>query len=234
MVVKKGKRIVLVIVVLLLVTLACELVYERHTEAARKVDSIHVKLHNTTKTLYGKSEFDIASLSSMGKILSFIQEYQELQSTYEPKENETQSIEYEITVIYKSGNQRDYRIPKEAVQEKDPFQEVVDTEEVIKQTRCFYTVNKSKVKSVEICKWSQNVSNDMKKQQITNKETMDHLFEICKEYTVKDPEDSATFKQSAIYFYNKKGKVVATFYFNKNSKSYEELVKAVSEIANFV
>lgn len=209
-------------------------VYQHYSKEASSVKSIHVNLHTETKMVYGKSEFDVTSFRQIDKLLSFIKDYRASETIYDHQKDEKDYYKYEITVNYKKGNRATYRILEQFIPKDNKLEEVLADEDVVKEIRSFYTVEEKKVKSAELCKWSGNATNDVTRLPVTNPATVENLYGICKKYTLSEPQDSATVKNSELYFYDKKGKVLAAFYFSKDSKCYKELEKAVPNIVNFI
>lgn len=197
-----------------------------------KVSEVKVRsLMELSKNYYGDaSEFTVRSQENIEWMAAALDE-----EHLDKREDAIgEATSFSVNFLFKNGTNEEFTLTYAGVPADSYMGKVFCSEEVVKQIRAVFTMNRDKVARVELFHWKNETDASAITEEIKQKKMIDEIIEVAKEDTLKRPAMSMESTRCGICFRDKASRVLLIVNLSKDMEGYDRLVKKIPNIGKYV
>ena len=143
------------------------------------------------------------------------------------------SVKYEFTFHFVNGTQKEYSLQGFMTSEENRMEEVLSSEEVVKQIRSAYIIHSEDIEKVQYYYWKDKEAESAPTIEITDSSVINTILEVAKKDVLARPRESLDNTDCGFVFYNKDGDMILTVQVSKKMKGYDQLLKVMPSIQEY-
>lgn len=229
---RKYKVILFAFCALILLGVEIFFIYKRNTFPikAKDVASIEVTMDNSSYGYYSiDPKFTVVDKDNIDNILKTLLQKRngELKNKYDEVHRG-----YNIIINMNDGDIEEYSLGT-TLRPSVHMQDLLQSEEVVKQIRTAFTIDMSTIDRVEYYFESED-DTDAVKQEIQDKVTIDKIIKIAQEDALENADSSMDSTTSGIQFSDKDGNPILVVNISEDMEGYDNLVELLPQIEDHV